>query len=69
MEALQMLKFSLKKACLDFTCGWITSEKEMLDWEPEEDLLAALLGDGGEDILDKIICDFGKDDSEDEFSQ
>jgi hypothetical protein len=69
MEALQMLKFMLKKARLNFTRGWITSEKEMLDWEPEGDLLAALLGDGGEDILDKIIRDFGEDDSEDEFSQ
>ena len=69
METLQMLKFLLKKAHLDFTHGWITSEKEMLDREPEEDLLAALLGDGGEDILDKIIRDFGEDDSEDEFSQ
>ena len=56
METLQMLKFALKKACLNFTPCWITSEKEMLDWEPEEDLLTVLLGDGGEDILDKIIC-------------
>jgi len=30
MEALQMLKFHLKKRCLSFTQGWVTSEKEML---------------------------------------
>ena len=59
----------LKKARFNFICGWITSEKEMLDRGPEGDLLAALLGDGGKDILDKIIRDFSEDDSEDEFSQ
>jgi len=26
MEALQLLKFSLKKQCLNFTAGWSTSE-------------------------------------------
>ena len=59
MPALQMLKFMLKKAHLDFICGWIILEKEMLDWEPEGDL-TVLLGDGGKDILDKIICDLVK---------
>ncbi|KAH8997018.1 hypothetical protein EDB86DRAFT_2759154, partial [Lactarius hatsudake] len=29
MEALQMLKFSLKKERLDFTMGWSTSEAAM----------------------------------------
>jgi hypothetical protein len=37
MEALQMLKFSLKKDCLDFTTGWIMTEKEMLEDISEED--------------------------------
>ncbi|KIM87967.1 hypothetical protein PILCRDRAFT_40718, partial [Piloderma croceum F 1598] len=57
MEALQMLKFTLKKARLDFMAGWITSENDMQECEPEEDLLAALLGNDGEDSLDKIIQD------------
>ena len=69
MEALQMLKFALKKARLNFTRGWITSENEMLDSEPEEDLLAMLLGDDGEDTLDRIIREFGEGDSDNEFPQ
>jgi len=66
MEALQMLKFALKKARLDFTAGWITSENDMQEREPEEDLLAALLGNDGEDSLDKIIQDLGESDSDGE---
>lgn len=66
MEALQMLKFALKKARLDFTAGWITSENDMQECEPEEDLLAALLGNDGEDSLDKIIQDLGESDSDGE---
>ncbi|KIM84074.1 hypothetical protein PILCRDRAFT_68420, partial [Piloderma croceum F 1598] len=66
MEALQMLKFALKKARLDFTAGWITSENDMQEREPEEDLLAALLGNDGEDSLDKIIQDLGESDSDSE---
>jgi hypothetical protein len=30
MEALQMLKFLLKKKCLDFMAGWKTTEAAML---------------------------------------
>lgn len=66
MEALQMLKFALKKARLDFTAGWITSENDMQEHEPEEDLLAALLGNDREDSLDKIIQDLGESDSDGE---
>ena len=29
MKSLQMLKFAFKKACLDFTGGWITPEHLM----------------------------------------
>jgi len=36
MEALQMLKFHLKKEHLDFTCGWVTSQKLLLEDEPDE---------------------------------
>ncbi|KIJ21094.1 hypothetical protein PAXINDRAFT_56100, partial [Paxillus involutus ATCC 200175] len=37
MEALQMLKFFLKKDHLDFTKGWATSQKEMLMDVDDED--------------------------------
>jgi hypothetical protein len=47
MEALQMLKFSLKKdrQSISFTNGWKTAKVEMMPaWKAtEEDLLAQLL--------------------------
>jgi len=43
MEALQMLKFWLKKDCLHFTQQWITSEKDMVCDEDTEDALACLV--------------------------
>ena len=63
MEALQMMKFTLKRSCLNFTKDWATPESDLLEQEPEigEDLLADLLGHDSEDIIDKIIQDFGKD--------
>jgi hypothetical protein len=67
MEALQMLKFALKKSCLNFTEGWITVESEMQDQEPDEDLLAMLLRDNHEDMLDKIISAFAEDGSDNEM--
>lgn len=36
MEALQMVKFHLKKERLNFTSGWITSQKILLEDEPDE---------------------------------
>ena len=42
MEALQMLKFWLKKDRLHFTQQWITSEKDMVYDEDTEDALARL---------------------------
>ena len=61
-----MLKFALKKSRLNFTEGWITAESEMQEQEPDEDLLAMLLQDNREDMLDKIISAFGEDGSDDE---
>ncbi|KAI6110236.1 hypothetical protein EV401DRAFT_2076074 [Pisolithus croceorrhizus] len=43
MEALQMLKFFLKKEDLDFSKGWAVSQKDMLVDEDEDDLLAAVV--------------------------
>lgn len=55
MEALQMLKFHLKKERLNFTAGWITPEKDLVDDEPEEDLLQNLLRGDFQDALDRVI--------------
>jgi hypothetical protein len=62
MESLQMLKFALKKARLDFTGGWITSEQAMQEQVLDQDLLAALFVGDSEHIMDRIIWDFAADD-------
>ena len=63
MEAIQMLKYGLKKARLDFTKGWVTDEALMGDPEEgDEDLLAALLGDNQADALDSLLDALGDDD-------
>ena len=43
MEALQMLKFHLKKDHLKFMQNWVTPEKHMAEDDPDEDLLCNLL--------------------------
>jgi len=55
MEALQMLKFHLKKRRLSFTQGWVISEKEMLDDADGADLLAGLLKEDFHADFDKIM--------------
>jgi hypothetical protein len=55
MEALQMVKFSLRKEHLDFTTGWKTSERDMLDDDVEEDLLQRVLQTGFHDQLDSVV--------------
>jgi hypothetical protein len=55
MEALQMLKFHLKKERLNFTAGWITLEKDLVDDAPEEDFLQSLLQGDFQDTLDRAI--------------
>ena len=59
MEALQMLKFSLKQSHLNFTADWLTPEAMLQDQERDlgRDLLADLLKLDSEDIIDKIIDD------------
>lgn len=70
MEALQMLKFGLKKARLDFTTGWETDEVLMKVQEPApeedapEDFLAALLGDNETDTLESLLDTLGDDDDD-----
>jgi hypothetical protein len=54
MEALQVLKFHLKKERLDFMAGWSTSKKQMVDDHSEEDLLQTLL-ESGSDKWDSVM--------------
>jgi hypothetical protein len=63
MEALQILKFQLKKDRLNFTQGWATTEEEMLDDRPEQDLLRQLIevGDNFQDVLDLAIQSIDED--------
>lgn len=55
MEALQMLKSQFRGEELDFMSGWKTLEKQMVEDDPEEDLLQLLLQVNFEDNLDSII--------------
>ncbi|KIK92382.1 hypothetical protein PAXRUDRAFT_147475, partial [Paxillus rubicundulus Ve08.2h10] len=58
MEALQMLKFFLKKDRLDFTKGWATSQKEMLMDMDDKDLLASIVAANlAGDTLTKAVDD------------
>ena len=55
MEALQMLKFHLKKEHLNFTQDWVTPVKYMTEDDDEEDLLRQLLQGNSQDSLDRIV--------------
>ena len=56
IEALQLLKFSLKKECLDFTRGWATLEVAMLGVaQPTWDLLGSLLVKEPDNVVDDIL--------------
>jgi hypothetical protein len=63
MEALQMLKFLLKKQLLNFTSGWKTSESAMLgETGAEADsrvgtMLGSLLGEDIEKARDELLSD------------
>jgi hypothetical protein len=69
LEALQMLKFFLKKEHLDFTTGWVTSQKEMQVEMEECDLLASIVdanlaGDTLLQAVDDIIGIIADDEGE-----
>jgi hypothetical protein len=58
MEALQMQKFRFKMTHLDFTQGWMTNEKQLVEDNPDEDLLQTLLhqdSQTGQNNFDTII--------------
>ena len=54
IEALQVLKFQLKKERLNFMAGWSTEEKQMVDDNLEENLLETLL-EGSSDDWDSVM--------------
>jgi hypothetical protein len=64
MEALQLLKFTLKKECLNFMEGWVTSEATLLAVPKPTYNLNALSKGNPDVVLDKILKEFLKDDDE-----
>lgn len=58
MEALQLLKFSLKKQRLDFMHGWATSEAAMRVPQQTDDLLGTLFSDNADSVMDNILNTF-----------
>jgi hypothetical protein len=69
MEALQILKYSIRNDLIDFTSGGFAMEKDLIFNYTSQDLLAQLAqttGDGlREDIVDKILQDLGDDTDDD----
>jgi hypothetical protein len=63
MEALQMLKFYLKKERLNFTKLWMTPDAQMVEDDPEGDLLSDLLQGDFEKVLDGIIKSIDADEA------
>ena len=65
MEALQLLKFSLKKERLNFMAGWPTSEAAMSGVsQPSNDLLSTLFAGDPDAALDIMLNDFSTGDHE-----
>jgi len=61
MEALQLLKFTLKKQCLDFINGWAMPEVAMSgESVPDRDLLGALFEGDSNAGIDNILKDLSK---------
>jgi len=60
MEALQLLKFSLKKQRLNFMEGWSTSQAAMEGTVRDHDLATLLVGDQevGNCVVDNMLNEF-----------
>jgi len=59
MEALQLLKFSIKKECLNFMDGWSTSEAAMSGvLKPTDAPLGSLFLGDPDTMLDTMLNDF-----------
>lgn len=59
MEALQLLKFSLKKERLNFIEGWQATETNMRRVKPSYDIGSLFVGDS-DAALDAILNDLNK---------
>jgi hypothetical protein len=65
MEALQLLKFLLKKEHLNFMVGWSTLDVAMSEVsKPTYDLLGSLFGGDPDAALDTVLNDFSTYDCE-----
>ncbi|KAH9036496.1 hypothetical protein EDB85DRAFT_1862173, partial [Lactarius pseudohatsudake] len=58
MEALQLLKFALKKERLNFMDGWSTSEEATMPKCASQTLTSHFVGDS-EAVLDDMLYEFG----------
>jgi hypothetical protein len=59
MEALQLLKFMLKKKRLNFIKGWAVPEEEDMNGGPEQDRdLGTLFMGNSQAAMDDILLDF-----------
>jgi hypothetical protein len=63
MEALQMLKYSLKKECLNFIAGWRTSDAMISGVLVPTSDLSSLFVDDSDTALDSLLTDLNKYDS------
>ncbi len=50
-----MQKFMIKKERLNFMEGWMTQEKQLVDDDPDVDLLQMLLDEDTENNFDNVI--------------
>lgn len=57
MEALQMLKFAEKQDRVNFTDGWITSQKDMIWVQPDSQTLPRLTAGNLFDDIIKLISE------------
>jgi len=65
MEALQLLKFSIKKERLNFMDGWSTSEAAMIGVsKPTDTPLGSLFLGDPDTVLDTMLNDFSTYDRE-----
>ena len=65
MEALQLLKFSIKKEHLNFMDGWLTSEAAMIGVsKPTDTPLGSLFLGDPDTVLDTMLNDFSTYDCE-----
>lgn len=57
MEALQMLKFTLRQDEINFTDGWITSQKDMMRVRPKGETLAQIMSGNQLDAVILMIME------------